>query len=292
MAKFPPWWNDSGAKHSEIEMLDFGPEDIEEIDEGLPVAQAEEIVAAQAQQVGQVIEVQNNMDIFVIGSLVAMIAPLLFLFLFFLVYCGSGPSYRGSAFRDSAANLRDDAAGKLRDARPIGWSGVLGGGSDSYASKVGQQQVWLEMIAAADQRVADTLETQAAQVEGGRQGLEAAIAALLGGLAVAEVMHGQWEAARGTPAAPALAAVLVVFIKVLLGTTAAAALGVLFFQVDAGQRNAKRFTAARDQYTAVVRGIAATMPSSVVSAVAAPIGQDVPVSNARTGSPALPQCCR
>ncbi|MBY0442093.1 MAG: hypothetical protein K2Q25_08180, partial [Mycobacteriaceae bacterium] len=198
MAELPPWWNGSGAKHSEIEMLDFGPEEIEEIDEVLPVAQAEEIVAAQAQQVGQVIEVQNNMDIAVVGSLVALIAPLLFLFLFFLMYCGSGPSYRGSAFRDSSADLHDDAAGALQGARPIEWFGVPGGAADNYADQVSQQQTWLAMVAAADQRIADTLETQAAQVEWGRQGLGAAILALLGGLGVAEVMQVQWKAAIGT----------------------------------------------------------------------------------------------
>ena len=251
MAKFPPWWNSSAtAKYSEIEMPNINPAPVP--------AQAQAIADEQAQQVAAV---QNGMDITEIGSVLGLIIPLLFLFVLFLTFSGSGsgPAYRGSAFRDGSANLRDDAVDGLQDARPIEWSGAPDSAADNYASKVQEQQGWLTLIAAADQQMADTLDTQAAQVEWGRRELEAVIAALLGGIAVAQVMEVHWKAAIGTPAAPALAAALFAFVKVLVGVTAAAALGTLFYQVDAGERNAKRFTAARDQYQAVARGAAASM---------------------------------
>lgn len=273
MANWPPDKGSDTVRYREIELIQFNPEEIDEA-EALPVAQAEEIVEEQAQQVAAV--QNNNMDIAEIGAVAGMLIPLVVLFLIFLGMNGFGPPNRGGGFRGGSANMRDGAAGRLQGARPTVWSGARRGAADSYDDKVREQRNAAEMIAAADEQIADTLESQAGAVELGRQGLEVAICALLGGIAVAEVMEAKWKAlaAVGSPAAPAMAAALVIFAKALACATGTAALGMLTFQVIAGTQNQTAFHQSRDQYQRVAGDLAATTPTGWVPEATAPIVAD------------------
>lgn len=260
MGAWPPWWTVKPVGEP-----GEGPPPPPPPVEAVPLLQHE------AQQLAAV---QNGMDATEIASALGLLLPLLFMIIAFYIASGFGSPHRGGGFHGGSRGLREDAAGRLQSARPTAWSGARGGGADNYSSAICEQQARVQAIAQLDLQVADIVEIQADQVEQGRQELEIIIYALIGGIAVAEVMEMKWRAAAAvlSPAAPAIAAALLTFARTLACTTCIATLHALETMVGAGFATEQALIPVIDQYQEVVDDVAAKLPTGWAPSVPASTG--------------------
>lgn len=218
-----------------------------------------------------------------VASAVAILFVVLLFIVIFLILNGSGSPHRGGGFRAGSAKLRDDAAGRLQRARPTRWSGGPGGGADSYDSAIAEQQARAQAIGQADLEAAEIVAVQADQVVQGRRELELILAALLGGIAVAEVLEARWKTALVADplAAPAFADTLVRYAQALALATLTAALGVLAGLLVVGSDTQQALSGVIGQYKWVVDDVTAKMPASWVSTIEAPTVPESTVADVR-----------
>lgn len=175
-----------------------------------------------------------------------------------LAALGFGPPYRGRAFRNSSAKLRDDDASSLRPAQPssLNWAGVT---ADEYAGWVRQQQRRRAEIASAYLTVAEVLETQADQIEQGRQETMAILGALIGAITSAVILQKQWQAAvaAGSPAAIGYERALLAFGIVVASAVVGGIIAVLIAAEAAGTSTAQALEKVIEQYQGVGDVVAA-----------------------------------
>ncbi|MBY0443475.1 MAG: hypothetical protein K2Q25_15305 [Mycobacteriaceae bacterium] len=178
------------------------------------------------------------------------------LFLLSAIRGASGASSpdHGDEFRRLSIQLRNDASRMLRNARPTAWFGTQGAAAH-YDHKVTEQQAQVDTIAATDHQVAGIIATQASQVKQGCEILDAILLTLVVGIGVAVTLDTQWKAAiaAGSPAAPALAAVLLAFGAWLLCSAVTVSIDVLTNMLVTGQLTESALQDVIDNYSSVAK---------------------------------------
>ncbi|MBY0441046.1 MAG: hypothetical protein K2Q25_02735, partial [Mycobacteriaceae bacterium] len=132
---------------------------------------------------------------------------------------------------------------------------------DNYADQQRRQLARAAAVAQADQQAAHAVAVQADQVTQARWELEATLAALAGGIAVAIALTAAWSAACGTPAEQAYETALIGFGTALALYTIAVVIQVLVTLDDAGKHTKKSLTAVTDAYQQVINDVVANLPT-------------------------------
>lgn len=227
--------------------------------EQLEIEAAEERAAARQAQLRECCARHSAAVLATLMALAGLIALI-------LSETGSGKPDTGKRFHERSAQLRDEAVEGLQSARPTSWhwSGVS---AANYESGVEAQQARVTTIVEADLQTTAAVANQADHVEQSRRTLEATLAALAGGIAVAMALEAGWKAAiaAGSPAAPALGILLLTLGACFALAAITATIAVLIEMGEVAKRTKAALNKVTDAYRSVV-GDAATMAARYASA--------------------------
>lgn len=165
---------------------------------------------------------------------------------------GFGLPDPGRTFQDRGTTFANDISNLLAGASPTHWSGA---GADEYKQRNDKQLSLIPDLAAADQRVAGILKTQADQVEQGRQAFAAVRLSAIGAWGCAIVIYRRYvvtQAAGQAFEAAAIAASLMHFTHYIAALSALISIIIIITLYNSGRDNKHHLNHAIETYQKIV----------------------------------------